>query len=242
MGAMVSQRRIGEWLVLFVACVLPSVVTLAYYVVAPQIGASPAIVQGIYVVAKGVQFALPIVWVFAVCREPLRWPRWNSSGVGIGIAFGAAFGAAIWFGHEMLSSQTAIFGDVAERVRQKVAEVGIDQPVTFVAVGVFYTLLHSLLEEYYWRWFAFGRMQKLMPLAVAIGVSSAAFMAHHVLLLSLFFGWASPLTWLFSLSVMTGGGFWAWLYNRSGNLLAPWVSHAFIDAALFAAGYKLTFG
>ena len=238
---MVSQRRIGEWLVLVVACVLPSVVTLAYYVIAPQSGASPAIVQGIYVVAKGVQFALPIVWVFAVCREPLQRPRWSSRGVGIGIAFGAAFGAAIWYGYQMLSSQTAIFGEVAERVREKVAEVGIDQRVTFVAVGVFYTLLHSLLEEYYWRWFVFGRMQKLMPLGAAIGVSSAGFMAHHVLLLSLFFGWTSPLTWLFSLSVMTGGAFWAWLYHRSGTLYAPWLSHALIDAALFAVGYKLTF-
>ncbi|MEX2168037.1 MAG: CPBP family intramembrane glutamic endopeptidase [Pirellulales bacterium] len=240
---MPSPRKVVyEWAILAVACVLPSVVTLAYYVVAPQSGASPEFVQGVYAVAKGVQFALPIVWVFAVCREPLQWTRWNPRGVGIGVAFGMAFGAAIWFGYQLLSSQTAIFVDVAERVRAKVADVGLDHPTKFVAVGVFYTLLHSLLEEYYWRWFVFGRMRFLMPLAAAISVSALAFMAHHVLLLGLFFGWASPLTWLFSLSVMTGGAFWAWLYYRSGNLYAPWFSHAFIDSALFTVGYKLTFG
>jgi uncharacterized protein len=40
---------------------------------------------------------------------------------------------------------------------------------------------------------------------------------------------------------MTGGAFWAWLYHRSGNLIAPWLSHALIDAAIFTVGYDLTF-
>jgi membrane protease YdiL (CAAX protease family) len=236
-----DRSSAGERIVLGIACVLPSVVTMAYYVIAPQSGASPAVVQGVYTVAKAVQFALPIVWVVAVCREPIGWPRWNSRGVGVGLAFGALFGVAIWIGHELLSSHTAFFADVPQRVREKVEDVGLAGPLKFVAVGVFYTLLHSLLEEYYWRWFVFGRMRNLMPLAPAIIVSSAAFMAHHVLLLGLFFGGASPLTWLFSLSVMTGGAFWAWLYNRSGNLVAPWLSHALIDAAIFVVGYELTF-
>lgn len=228
-------------MVLGIACVLPSVVTLAYYVVAPQIGASPAVVQCVYAVAKVVQFALPIVWTVAVCRESLGRPRWNSRGVGIGLAFGVLFGVAIWFGNELLSNYTSMFAGVPERVREKVADVGLRGPLVFIAVGVFYTLLHSLLEEYYWRWFVFGRMRNWMPLPLAIAVSSAAFMAHHVLVLGLFFGFASPLTWLFSLSVMTGGAFWAWLYHRSGNLIAPWLSHALIDAAIFTVGYDLTF-
>jgi membrane protease YdiL (CAAX protease family) len=81
-----------------------------------------------------------------------------------------------------------------------------------------------------------------MPLGPAIAISSLGFMAHHVLLLGLFFGWVSPLTYLFSMSVMIGGAFWAWLYNRSGNLVAPWLSHALIDAAIFVVGFELTFG
>ena len=40
-------------------------------------------------------------------------------------------------------------------------------------------------------------------------------------------------------AVAIGGAFWAWLYNRTNSLLAPWVSHALIDAGIFWIGYDL---
>jgi len=40
------------------------------------------------------------------------------------------------------------------------------------AVGVFYALCHSLLEEYYWRWFVFARLREQMRLSTAMMVSS----------------------------------------------------------------------
>jgi uncharacterized protein len=239
---MLTRNITREWAVLAVACVLPSVVTLLYYVVAPQVGASPNVVKVVYSATKAVQFALPLVWVFAVCREPSRWPQWDSRGVGVGLAFGVIIAAAIWVGYQFVLAGTASFTAATEQVRVKVAETGINRPDFFIAIGVFYTLVHSLLEEYYWRWFVFGRMRYLVPLWVAIVVSAAAFMAHHVILLGIFFSWNSPLTWLFSLSIMTGGAFWAWLYHRSGSLWGPWFSHALIDAAIFTVAYRLNFG
>ena len=231
-----------ERAVLLLACIWPTVVTLAYYVVAPWMGAAPESVQGIYVAAKATQFALPLVWVYGICREPLRGFRWNSRGLGIGLAFGCLAAAGIWGGFHFVLAGSTYFVSAAEQVRAKVADVGLDPPWKYIAVGVFYTLFHSLLEEYYWRWYVFGRMRNWASLPTAIFFSSVAFMAHHVLLLGLFFGWSSPLTWLFSLGVMTGGSVWAWLYNRSDSLWGPWLSHALIDAAIFVVGYRLTFG
>jgi uncharacterized protein len=49
----------------------------------------------------------------------------------------------------------------------------------------------------------------------------------------------SPWTWLFSLSVAVGGAFWAWLYQRTGSLYGPWLSHLLVDAAIFLVGYDL---
>jgi membrane protease YdiL (CAAX protease family) len=43
----------------------------------------------------------------------------------------------------------------------------------------------------------------------------------------------------FSLAVAGGGIVWAWLYERTRSLYAPWVSHALIDAALMAIGYAM---
>jgi membrane protease YdiL (CAAX protease family) len=115
----------------------------------------------------------------------------------------------------------------------------LGSPTVFIAVGVFYSLIHSLLEEYYWRWFVFGQLRELTRLVPAIVISSLGFMAHHVLVIGTYFGFFSPATWLFSLCVAIGGGVWAWLYNRTGSLLGPWVSHLFVDATIFLVGYEI---
>lgn len=239
-----STTRSGklELAILMFACVWPTAVTLAYYVIAPSMGAEPESVQGVYVAAKATQFVLPLAWVYGICREPVRRFRWNSRGLGIGLAFGLLAAASIWSGYHFIMSGTTSFNSAEEKIREKVADVGLMLPWKYIAVGAFYTLFHSLLEEYYWRWFVFGRMRNWMTVPSAIPISSLAFMAHHVLLLGLFFGWTSPLVWLFSFGVMVGGAFWAWLYNRSGSLWGPWLSHALIDAAIFVVGYQLTFG
>lgn len=115
----------------------------------------------------------------------------------------------------------------------------MDRLWKFIALGAFYAVFHSLLEEYYWRWFVFQRLQRLWALTPAIGLSSIAFMAHHVILMAVFFGWSSPWTYFFSLSVAVGGAVWAWLYARSGSIYAPWLSHLLVDAAIFSIGYDL---
>ena len=104
---------------------------------------------------------------------------------------------------------------------------------------MFYSLFHSLLEEYYWRWFVFRQLRRLVPLWPAIVVSALGFMGHHVIVLSEFFKEAPWLAWLFSSAVAVGGVFWAWLYERTGSLFGPWLSHLLIDAGIFWVGYDL---
>ena len=72
-----------------------------------------------------------------------------------------------------------------------------------------------------------------------MAVSSLAFTAHHVLVLGFYFGRLWWPTVIFSLAVAIGGVFWAWLYQKSGSLYGPWLSHALVDAALFLIGYDL---
>jgi membrane protease YdiL (CAAX protease family) len=60
-----------------------------------------------------------------------------------------------------------------------------------------------------------------------------------VLVLAKYFGYASPLTWLFTLAIVIGGAFWAWLYRRTGSLAGPWLSHALVDATIFVIGWDL---
>ena len=219
------------------ALAFPSVLTWLYFVaLADQPSATQ---QGVYSVGKVVQFAFPAVWVFLVIGRP--WPSrvLSPRGLVLGLLFGGLVGLGMWGIYALAMQPMGYFDGPALAIRAKVESTGLNSVVRYAALGCFYVVFHSLLEEYYWRWFVFGELRQRQSALVAVVVSSAGFMAHHVILLAVYFGWSSPLTYLFSLGVAVGGAVWAWLYERSGTLLAPWLSHALVDAAIFVIGFDV---
>jgi hypothetical protein len=127
-------------------------------------------------------------------------------------------------------------------VRTYLEEFHLNTPARYLLLAAFMSVVHSLLEEYYWRWFVFGGLRRCLPGSVAIVVSSLAFMAHHVIILVSYFPGNLPMALVFSLGVAVGGAVWAWLYGRYQSLYAPWMSHLLIDAAIMAVGYDIAFG
>lgn len=237
---MTAKPPTRDVIVILVALVLPSFITWLYFFRAASAAAGAQL--AVFNVVKVIQFALPIVWVLLVQRGRITLRPTNSAGVATGLAFGmliASAMAALYFG---FLKDSALLNAAKGEIVAKVAGFGIDRVWKYAALGVFYSLFHSLLEEYYWRWFVFGQLRRITSLAPAIAVSSLGFMAHHVLVLGKYFGFDSPATWLFSACVAIGGAVWAWLYNRSGSLLGPWLSHLLVDAAIFAIGYGLVRG
>jgi uncharacterized protein len=229
------QRR--ESTILFVALVYPTLLTLVYFVWTVEI--SQQAQQLSYGLGKAIQFTLPLVWAGFLCREKLRWPRWSTAGLASGILFGLLIDAAM-FGLYLGYFRTAgTFAAAGSEMLKHLSGIGVTTPAIYAGVALFYSLLHSLLEEYYWRWFVFGRLRRLIALNPAIGISSIAFMAHHVVVLGLYFGWTNLWTWLFAAATAVGGAFWAWLYERSGSIYGPWASHLLLDAGIFAIGYDL---
>src|SRR5260370_32889068 len=162
--------------------------------------------------------------------------------MGLGLGFGMLVGAGmvvLYFAG--LQNWLAATG-AATMIRLKIEEFNAASPGRYAALASFLAVAHSLLEEYYWRWFVFGRLRRLVSFPAAIGLSSLAFMAHHVIVLGRFFPndfWsaAAPL----SLCIAIGGAFWAWLYDRSGSIYTVWVSHLLVDAAIMAVGSGLGF-
>lgn len=228
------SRTLGA--VAFALCV-PTVVTWLYFV---ALADHPASVQRTaYSIGKVLQFGFPIVWVVLVVRPAWRQPTFTWRGVGLGVAFGAAIGGLMLALYHLWLVPTGFFDDAGDAIRDKIAGMKLDSAAKFAALGVFYSLAHSAMEEYYWRWFVFRQLRQVAGLGVSTAVSSLGFMAHHVIVLATYFGWTSPATWLFSLSIAVGGSVWAWLYERSGSLVGPWLSHLLIDAAIFVIGYDL---
>jgi len=175
-------------------------------------------------------------WPF---REPLQTGQASTKGLLLGSLFSLLVVGAGWVLFDRVLDESAIFGKASALIHEKVKGFGIDSGGKYVLLAAFYSLFHSLLEEYYWRWFVFRQLRGLTPLWPAIIVSSLGFMSHHVIVLLVFFQGAPLLAWLLSAAVAVGGAFWAWLYNRTDSLFGPWLSHLLIDAGIFWIGYDL---
>lgn len=235
-----------EPLVLAIALVLPSVMAWIYFVAASPAGATvdepSPFVRAFYALGKVVQIGLPVAWVWLTSRSQLRLSRPTSRGIGFGVAFGLAVGAFAFSLYWWLNANTFVFAGVADRIREKLNEFGVASPWKYSALAGFLSIINSAMEEYYWRWFMFGRLKRHVSLPSAVAISSFGFMAHHVIVLNVYFPghfWTAVVP--FSLAIAFGGAVWAWLYHKSGSLLGPWISHFIVDVAVMAIGYDLAF-
>lgn len=69
--------------------------------------------------------------------------------------------------------------------------------------------------------------------------SALGFTLHHIVALQVYFAW--HVTAIASLGLFVGGAIWAWLYLRYSSIWPAYLSHAIVDVAVFAIGYKLIF-
>jgi len=196
----------------------------------------------VYALCKIVQFAFPAFWVVAVEQRRLsllRWPgRPGRPGAWIGFGSGVAFLALLAVARPALLRLAAAAGAPAA-VAAKLAAFGIRDLSGYLALAVFYAACHSLLEEYYWRWFLFRHLRRRLPVSAAILLSSLAFAAHHVLVVGQLLGGYDATTWLLAGAVALGGAVWAWAYHESGSLYGPWLGHALADAGLLWLGWQI---
>ena len=224
---------------LLFAGLFPSLMTWIYFV---TFSGNPTM-RVLYPAGKLVQFGFPVVWVALIQGERVRIGRPSWNGLALGIGFGLAILIAaigIYFG---FFKGSIWFAEFPARLREKLGGMGIATPARFGLFAFFISLIHSGLEEYYWRWFFFGQLRRITRPGAAIPLSAIGFMLHHVIVIACYFRpehW--PLVAIFSVAVAIGGCAWAWLYYRTGSIYASWVSHAMVDIALMIIGYDLAWG
>jgi membrane protease YdiL (CAAX protease family) len=238
------KRDQCTWLALGFALVFPAVIAWIYFVALATEGqgANPGL-QATYSGGKVVQFSFPLVCLllFEGRLPRLARPTWR--GLAYGVGFGLLVAGAMLLLYFVLLRHSTFLGETPAQLRSKVEQFGMASPAGFVSLAIFLTVLHSLMEEYYWRWFVFSWLRRQAPLLTAIVVSSLGFMAHHVIVLDVYFpGRFLSAVVPFSLCIAVGGAFWAWLYQRTGSIYAPWLSHLLVDAAIMLVGYDLLFG
>lgn len=229
--------RSHELAALLFAVLLPTLVTILYFVVLAPL--DERIQQAAYGVGKAIQFGFPLFWVLVVCRERIKFKPPHAWGLVAGFVFGLIVLLGMFALYYLWLKPAGFFVEPAKAVDKKVGEMGLDSTALYAATALFYALVHSFLEEYYWRWFVFGRLERRIPFTIALAVSSLGFMLHHILLLWVYFGDNPLAIVLFSLAVALGGAAWAVLFHFTRSLSGPWLSHLLVDAGIFLLGYDL---
>jgi len=223
------------WTAMLPAMLLPLLGSLFYFVLMGESDAA----KGIYLGVKIFTVLWPILCCIAVWKIGLPKIGWKPEHPAAVIAAGLASGAAIC-GIMFLAMQTQLAEGVwagRANILAKVEGLGILNYYWLFACVI--SIVHSFVEEYYWRWFVFGKLHERIRAGWAYPLGALAFMAHHVVILSQYFSW--PLVVLFSLSVAVGGLLWSWMLIRQRTLWGAWISHALVDFGIFAIGHQLMF-
>lgn len=229
------SARAAQFAVMCCALSLPTVTALAYLV---GLAGHPA-ARFAYPASKVIQFTLPVAWVLVFQRRRITIRLPTSQGLAAGAGLGVAVVAAMFVLYYGYLRASPAFVSVPAIVAHQMTDFGVSSLGGFLVLAGFISLVHSLAEEYYWRWFVFGQLEESLPLPAAIAISSLGFMSHHVLVVGKFLSSYGAYTWFFSLCVATGGALWAWLYHRTRSLYGPWLSHFLVDAGLMWIGWNL---
>ena len=154
---------------------------------------------GIYVLTKILLLISPLV----ICQLGLCLikPRMTSSireSLFLGIVIGAFIFATIilsaWLCQDLLTVSSP-------KILEKINAFHLTN--FFLPFAIFFSLAHSLLEEYFWRWFVFRGLQTKLPIPHAIIADSLFFGSHHFIVLSQLFPLFLAL--VFTLAVIFGG-------------------------------------
>lgn len=192
--------------------------------------------QWIYTATKVFLVVWPLLWLPYIQAHFSKWKARLSPFIGslVGAPMGVLMVSFILTALLLID-----LSSISSVVTEKAEDFGVLTPVFYIIFAVFFSLLHSLLEEYYWRWFVFrGLMLKMKWIPAAL-LGSAAFAGHHYFVLSEFF--PLSLTLLFGTGVGVAGFIWCFLYKKYQSLWPSYVSHIFVDAILMVIGYQILF-
>ena len=228
-----NQKRVYSVLP---AMILPFAGAWIYFVLAS--GTQFAMLS--YTAVKCFTVAFPLIaYIWIEQKKPFREPivlKEKLNGLGMGIITGSVISLII-LGAYFLTPLGDIVNNNSGRIKDRVSGLGvIDYYIPFC---LFISLIHSLIEEYFWRWYVYGNLKKIFSIKVSHILAAIAFSLHHFVILGAFF--PLTVTIFFGICVGIGGLVWSLQYEKYKNLTGSWVSHIIVDLCILGIGYFVIF-
>jgi membrane protease YdiL (CAAX protease family) len=166
--------------------------------------------------------------LFGDVLKPGNWRNCLPAAIALGLACGTIFLGVYFVAIDWLVDRTVIVQRMGLQFSVTAATVALIAPVTI--------FLNSLLEEFFYRGFAFGQLVRRQRI-VGQCLPAAAFSAQHLLFIN---QWLAP-----GLLVIAGLGLFvfSWilqmLYEKADTIVAPWVVHILADLAMMTIALML---
>ncbi|OHB78880.1 MAG: hypothetical protein A2W31_01150 [Planctomycetes bacterium RBG_16_64_10] len=188
-----------------------------------------------YSLYKGLLIVPP--WIYCRYRgirigaEILKWHHWRRglpAAMGLGcLAVLIFWGIYYWLG-DLLLDKALIAGKIGDQFSVTASTVLVVAPITI--------FLNSLLEEFFYRGFAFGQLVRRHRV-VGWLLPAAGFTVQHILFI---YHWVTPLP--FALAVVGLLVFALVLqkaYQAADSIVAPWLIHILGDVAVMGIAVAL---
>jgi membrane protease YdiL (CAAX protease family) len=173
---------------------------------------------------------LAVSWLFVFRPRALAgWPSWSGPDPGNAIRAGLAWGAVAWLGATAVAAVVAL---VLERLGMPVDRQAAEQALALVDPWIAVlaiVVLAPIAEELFFRGVVFNAwLREAGPRVAYIG-SAALFAVIH-------------LSFVTVLPIFLLGLALAWVYRRTGNLLAPIAMHAVVNGISVAVALLVRYG
>lgn len=143
------------------------------------------------------------------------------------IVFTTIIGAYLIFGD---------FFDLSNIVISLSDNIGVNKN-NFIFVSIYISFFNSLLEEFFFRGFAFIKLKQTTTRTFAYIFSSLSFAVYHI---AMMIGWFDITVFLLTLSALfIGGLIFNYFNEKYENIYISWLIHMFANFAINTIGFIL---
>ena len=200
-------------------------------------GLVDAVIQPGYIAKSAIKIVLflllPVLYsLYDKSCKLKRLFSFKAKGFWIALALGAAVYAFILCAY-LLFKNVFDFSSLTESLT---SQTGVSKD-NFIFVALYISFVNSLLEEFFFRGFAFLTLKRLSTRRFAYVFSAALFALYHI---AMMIGWfALPVLLLTLLGLFVGGVIFNYFNEKYDNVYMSWLIHMFANFAITTIGFML---
>lgn len=154
------------------------------------------------------------------------------SGISLALILGVSVYGIILGGYLLLKN-VFDFSQITGTLTKNIGVTGKN----FIFVSLYISFVNSLLEEFFFRGFAFFNLKRLSGRKFACLFSAAVFAIYHI---AMMIGWFKIDVFLIVMTGLFAGGLiFNFLNEKSGTIYPSWLVHMFANFAINTIGFIL---